>query len=353
MQFLCKLQSGNSKYTRADTTNGNEKDSPSSWLHPLGANLKCIKRRLCQCGFISSNICYATLGRAASNVARIRRLSNNASYFLCANEAFDEHAALALNLNCYGVVCVFSPRNDFAISSDSQSCEASDWRHTICPWWKLERSNHPSSATSEIRPIESTLEDEVRNLYAHIYTHLYNEHPAIRKMVKSALKVDLSTKAGSHQQSTDSSIIQSRFTESGGNFWIAKDIAKSRIIGCVGVTQRKKKKERNENNVEPVSTSSTVLEYEIQRLAVDGSYRGHGIGRKLLSTAEDFVVHQYECSTKGEGSGSPITIKLWAVTPDCLVAANKLYQSVGYEKIEIFQAGSLCMNVYCKSMNSL
>ena len=197
-------------------------------------------------------------------------------------------------------------------------------------------------------------DDQVRNLYGQIYTHLYNEHPAIRKMVKSALKVDLNTKAGSHQQRTDSSIIQSRFTESGGNFWIAKDIVKSRIIGCVGVIQRKKKKERNDNNVEPVSTSSTVLEYEIQRLAVDGSYRGHGIGRKLLSTAEDFVVHQYEeCSTKGKGSGSPMTIKLWAVTPDCLAAANKLYQSVGYEKIETFQAGSLCMNVYCTSMNSL
>ena len=121
MQFLCKLQSGNSKYTRPDTTNGNEKDSSSSWLHPLGTNSKCVKRRLSQCGFTSSNICYATLGRAASNVARIRRLSNNASNFLCANEAFDEHVALALNLNCYGVVCVFSPRNDFAISSDSQS----------------------------------------------------------------------------------------------------------------------------------------------------------------------------------------------------------------------------------------
>ena len=338
-QFLCKLQSGNSKYTRADTTIDNEMDSSSSWLHPLGTNSKCIKQRLSQIGFTSSNICYATLGRAASNVARIRRLSNNASNFLRANEAFDEHAALALNLNCYGVVCAFSSRGEFTITS----CEKLDWRHAICPWWKLERGNHPSS-TNEIRPIESSLEDDqVRILYGQIYTHLYNEYPAIRKMVKSALKLDLNTKVGPHQQRTDSSVIQSRFTESGGNFWIAKDIAKSRIIGCIGVRQRKKKGKSN--------SSASIVEYEIQRLAVDEISRGHGIGRKLLSIAEDFVLHQHECSkNNGKESSSPVTIKLWAVTPDCLAAANKLYQSVDYNKIETFQAGSLCMNVYCKSM---
>lgn len=311
-QFLGKLQLGDSKY-----------GSPSAWMHPLGSDAHSIKLRLRNCGFPSSNICHTNLGEAAAMVARVRRMSN-APNFLRAKEPFDEHAALALNLNCYGVVCVFS-----SVSSTINADGSDDWTRDICPWM--------SENKVEVFPIASSHHDyQVRGLYERIYTDLYSQYPAIRKMVNSAMKTDLRNDDLNH------SAIRNRYLSKDGNFWVATDTRKL-VVGCVGVCLRIAKGSNS------VLSSVTVIEYEIRRLAVEDQYRGMGIGKKLLSIAEEFAYRQVSDSFSGSGS-DPVTIKFWAVTPDCLTAANKLYESVDFKLVDRFQAGSLGMNVYCKQL---
>jgi len=323
-QFLGTLQRGDSRYASKSKS---RIDSSSSWMHPLGSNFHSIKQRLRNCGFSPPNvICHSTLGEAAAQVAHLRRKSNNAPSFLRAKEPFDEHAALALNLNCYGVVCVFSsiPSTSLADISEDRACD-------ILPWFQ----NYDDTPTVEVNPITTSLDDEhVRYLYGRIYVHLYDRYPAIRKMVKSAMKTDLC------EEESDSSAIRHRYLSKGGNFWIAVDTGKSLIVGCIGIGLRIAKG-KNE-----ILSSPSVVEYEIHRLAVDDQYRGMGIGKKLLSIAEEYTRQQESEACLG---GGPVTVKLWAVTPDCSTTANKLYESVGYGLEETFQAGTLCMNVYCKS----
>jgi len=337
-QFLGKLQKGNSKYT-ASSADSNIGISSSSWLHPLGDNMKSIQQRFEKCGFPSSNICCTTLGTAAANVAQIRR--SYAPNFLRANEPFDENSALALNLNCYGVVCAFASETRTTTTTTPTYIKetSQDWRQKVCPW--------KSSFYIQIHPIATLIEDnQVRELYGQIYCHLYEEYPAIRKMVKSALKTDLCIKG----TQGENSIVRSRFKDKGGNFWVATDSNNSeRIIGCVGVRKRKKtEKERTES----ISSSpESTIEYEIQRLAVDNTHRGKGTGRKLLSFVEEYICNTEEDMKSKRNSDDSFMIKLWATTPECLFAANKLYNSSGYEHAESFQAGSLYMDVYCKTLN--
>jgi ribosomal protein S18 acetylase RimI-like enzyme len=322
-QFLGKLQKGNSKYTA---------NTESSWLHPLGDDMKSIQQRLEKCGFSSSNVCYTTLGVATANVAQIRR--SYAPNFLRANEPFDEHVALALNLSCYGVVCAFASETETTTIHNAEAHQ--DWRQKVCPW--------KSSSYIRIYPITTLFEDnQVRELYGQIYCHLYEEYPAIRKMVKSALKTDFCIK-GAYGET---SIVRSRFTDKGGSFWVATDNNNSsRIVGCVGVRLRKK----TEKEAESISSSpKSTIEYEIQRLAVDNTHRGKGTGRKLLLIAEEYTYKKEE-DMKSKRNSDDSFMKLWATTPECLVAANKLYNSSGYEQVGTFQAGSLCMNIYCKTL---
>jgi len=328
-QFLGKLQKGNSKYT-ASSADSNIGISSSSWLHPLGDNMKSIQQRLEKCGFPSSNIFCTTLGTAAANVAQIRR--SYAPNFLRANELFDEHSALALNLSCYGVVCAFASETKSTIIHNAETSQ--DWRQKVCPW--------KSSSYIQIHPIATLIEDnQVRELYGQIYCHLYEEYPAIRRMVKSALKTDLCIKG----TQGETSIVRSRFTDKGGSFWVATDNNNfDRIIGCIGVRLRKK---TGKEMAESISSTSLTIKYEIQRLAVDNTHRGNGIGRKLLPIVEEYTCNKEESK---RNSDDPFMIKLLATTPECLIAANKLYNSSGYELVDTFQAGSLCMNVYCKTL---
>jgi len=330
-QFLGKLQKGNSKYT-ASSADSDIGISSSSWLHPLGDNMKSIQQRLEKCGFPSSNIFCTTLGTAAANVAQIRR--SYAPNFLRANELFDEHSALALNLSCYGVVCAFASETKSTIIHNAETSQ--DWRQKVCPW--------KSSSYIQIHPIATLIEDnQVRELYGQIYCHLYEEYPAIRKMVKSALKTDFCIKGAQGETS-----IRSRFRDKGGNFWVATDNNNSCLVGCVGVRLRQKTEKERAKSI-PSSTTPTI-EYEIQRLAVDNTHRGKGTGRKLLQLVEEYICNEEEDTKSGKNSDVPFMIKLLATTPECLIAANKLYNSSGYELVDTFQAGSLCMNVYCKTL---
>ena len=329
-QFLGKLQTGN---VGSHSECPNENDA---WLHPLGSNIQTIHSRLATCGL--SNSSCATLLECTACVAQIFRGTSSTlcspsmgvigPTFMFAKEPFDEHAALALNLKCYCVICSFHPS-----PSDKNAPKLNE---RICPWSKMP---HKPRQTALIKPIASSVEDaQVNALYGRLYLQLYNKFPAIRKMVKSALKGDLSLVQGSMH-----SVIRGRFVNDDGDFWVATTKTSSRntkdqsdhvVIGCIGIKQRRNGNVRGKDNTK----GST--EYEIYRFAVDDSYRGLGVGNQLLQVAEE------TSSRKG-------ATDLYAVTPSCLEAANNLYQTRGYsmDDSKCFMAGELRMHVYVKQCN--
>jgi len=313
-QFLGKLNRGTGSCSGAD----------DDAFHPLGSNLDAIIARFIYFGFSMSNLDAVALRKAVANVPHRLR----------AKEPFDEHAALSLNLDCYAVVCAFGDRtNDGNLGG-------------LLPW--LVQSLHNSSSTIKITAIADSSQDTlVGDLYSRIYAHLYNKYPAIRKMVKSALKTDLLA-----DSTDDSSAIQNRFRAKGGGFWIALDVESSEIVGCVGVRQRKIKECDDEDDEGKPMSGCSVVEYEVQRLAVDETHRGKGIGKRLLNAVYEYSLQQGSVvindtrTVKKKRKG--VSVKLLAVTPEVLVNANNLYNAFGFTKEESFEGG-LTMNVYCKT----
>ena len=108
----------------------------------------------------------------------------------------------------------------------------------------------------------------------------------------------------------------------------------------------------NDDNRESSSSSIlSVVEYEVQRLAVDGQHRGKGIGKSLLNAVYEYSLqHGMRTHDREMLESTRISLKLWAVTPALLVPANRLYKSNGFRKEESFEGG-LCMNVYCKTVS--
>ncbi|EJK44463.1 hypothetical protein THAOC_36990, partial [Thalassiosira oceanica] len=313
-KFLGKLQKGHLDLGES-----------MSWLHSLGCNLHEVQNRLEECGFPPREVHCATLAKVSSHVATTHRVAS--TNFLRAKEPFDEHVALAMNLNCYCVVCAFS--------SSEVKDGRNDWKQNVCPW----RIKRPHVEIGQI----STLEEDrqVRELYSHIYVEYYNKYPVIRKMVKSALKMDLNIKTKG--EGRGQSVIADTFRQKGGSFWVAKD-RDSNVIGCIGIGLRKKRQTTAE------VLTNRIAEYEVQRLAVSSRCRGNGIGRQLLCAIEDTVT-KHEAGLKSSHSSTACTVDLrfWAITPEPLHAANKLYQSCRFKKVESFQSGKIRMNVYCKT----
>lgn len=312
-QFLGKLNRG---------TSSSCADDDSGFFHPLGSNPETIIARFVSCGFSMSNLDVASLRKAVAKVSCTRHLR--------AKEPFDEHAALALNLDCYAVACAFVGSTD-------------DVR-VFLPW--LDQSLNNSLTTIKITTIADSSQDMlVGDLYGRVYTHLYKYYPAIHKMVKSALKTDLMA-----DSSDDSSAIRNRFKAKGGEFWIAHDMESSEIVGCIGIRQRKRK-ECDGDEKGGSSSPFSVIEYEVQRLAVDDKHRGKGIGKRLLNAVYEYSLQQGSVVANNaemvEKKRKRLPVKLWAVTPDILVTANNLYNSFGFIKEESFEGG-LTMNVYCK-----
>ena len=289
---------------------------------------------------------------SASLVARIlrgkdplsTRIDTIGPKFLCAKETFDEHAALALNLGCYCVVCAFNPALERCGKNGPTGMYY--WMKNVCPW-PVESED---SATIQIRPIATSVEDaQVNGLYQRLYEHLYNQYPVIRKMVKAALKGDLSMNRASKISGDGvDSVIRDRFLSGGGDFWVATANSSSlgnnnkvqpstEVVGCVGLKRR-----FNKGGSSNANGTDSPIEYEIHRLAVDDSFRGLGIGKRLLRVTEEGLAKKLSQSNQ-EAS-------LYAVTPSCLESANRLYESYGYCKDEskCFMAGALRMNVWSK-----
>ncbi|KAL3775504.1 hypothetical protein ACHAWO_003036 [Cyclotella atomus] len=330
-QFLGKLHNGNS-----------DQYPQSLWLHPLCSNLQTLQQRLDSCGLMEWKC--TTLRECTADIARILRgkvtdLSSSSAdiigpKFLCAKEPFDEHAALTLNLGCYCVVCSFHPS-----LSQVDSCGMIE---SICPWYKQSTNERERVM---IKLLTTATEDtQVNDLYGKLYMHLYNEYPAIRKIVKSALKSDLLVSNDSLESS-----IRDRFINDGGDFWVALASVRSQmtaeqtdpaVVGSIGIKRRSRKGMATNDAM----NNSQSNEYEICRFAVNESYRGCGVGSQLLRAAEGFVA-----SSAFNGSS-----ELYAVTPSCLLAANSLYESFGYslDSSACFMAGLLRMNVYHKTVSA-
>lgn len=353
-QFHGKLLTGNSN----STTRTNDDSRHSLWLHPLGSNRHTVRLRLESCGISCFSI--ATLREYAIHVASTLRKEKNSSSqngqvktigpkFLCAKEPFDEHAALSLSLDCYCVASVFHPLSAIRGQNIAGNNELQNWMNDICPW-PIESA---IGRTFRIKPISTSAEDaQVNDLYKKLYVHLYDEYPAIKKLVKSALKGDFLVDQTSIKSSGDEtvSVIRDRFVKEGGDFWVATTdnspssndtIERSHtfVVGCIGVKRRGIKNEYCDED-----DRQKLTEFEIHRFAVDENHRGTGIGKKLIEVAETSIIAGLSRINRAT--------TLYAVTPLCLTAARKLYESCGYcdNELDSFSAGALRMKVYSKSI---
>eukprot|EP00978_Attheya_sp_CCMP212_P024379 scaffold76485_cov55-Attheya_sp.AAC.3 len=157
-----------------------------------------------------------------------------------------------------------------------------------------------------ISPILTEDQESVRTLFQNTYTHLFEQYPAVRKMVKTALRTDLSRKTNDltkgvttdlntneNSSAVDEEGVSSigrRYEEGGGFFLVASidghsnnddenddlNVLKGRtIIGCIGIRLKPP----------PMTATRSIQMYEIQRLAVDPTFRGNGIGKTLLKAA--------------------------------------------------------------------
>ena len=130
-QFLGKLQTGN---MGSHSECPNEDDAR---LHPLGSNIQTTHSRLATCGLSNSSCatlreyaaCFAQIHRGTSSTLRPTSMELIGPKFMCTKEPFDEHAAMALNLECYCVICSFHPS-----LSDKNSPGLNEH---ICPWSRV------------------------------------------------------------------------------------------------------------------------------------------------------------------------------------------------------------------------
>jgi len=323
-QFLNKLNSGHQYST---PSNGNE---PHGGLfQPLAISCSHAQTKLRQCGFDGPVDC-CQVPKAIQ--------SCDDGHTINSPELFDEHAALQLHLQCYGVLC-----------ASSFGTNVSDFLK-ICPWTKLENAARDMGYWREKRIVASKGtefivssiryedQEEVRGLFKDSYSGIFEEYPSVKKMVKTALKGDLNDKAsgiigGEH---LSDSAIWNRYSNLGGAFWVVSEGRRSstrsaKIIGCIGVTAY--------SNVDSIDMSKPRT-YTIHRLVVDTAVRGQGIGNALLNTVEEYVMWRE--------SNSPSTII--ATTPAVMQAANQLYYSNGFDVQEEVKMGKMMIRTFHKTI---
>lgn len=283
-------------------------------------------------------------------------------------QLFDEHAALYLHLHCYSIICATGKN---MMVESSLSLDVKKWL-SICPWLKhnLDAStrNSFSKYTSGLRlgdaenlnfivsAIKVEHQEQVRRLFKSSYEHLFDSYPSVKKLVKSALKNDLCMKPSQTTMGKDGAKcpIWDHYSREGGAFWVVLESTPYcdgeggyeegydtslknvyRIIGCIGIKKRSRKHD--------LSNRKKYASYEINRFAVDSSFRRRGIGRELLKRVEDFV--------RGK-EPDDVMLEVIANTPTVLEISNQFYSTNGFrvEQETRLGQGQLIIRTFSKTI---
>lgn len=390
-KFNSKLHLGVASNTPEKRKDDNDVAGCSERFFPLASCCAAAEERLL-------GLCFQYAHAAtAGSVAASLRLDWKA------RELFDEHAALALHLNSYAVVCAFPGGSSVA---ESSSCAAKPkqllpksfdpllFRRFMCGYWTTENGLVHSPHPVRLRPrdgckgeddddddciwiarIEREDEQQVRNLFSTAYRHLFEQYPSVRKMVKSALRQDLGV--GDLVGSTvnpngDASAIGKKYRELGGDFFVAVQIKsqgnfstigedqvldnprendkqqrqypRRRVLGGIGI-RKCTTKERGARDSMP----SDAAVYEIHRFFVDEEFRGRGVGAALLNAALDELVQSRRLFLRGNNQSRPMLVV--ATTPTVLEHANHFYPAKGFDIQVQVQTGDLMMQTYIKTLS--
>uniref|UniRef100_A0A7S3VC67 [phosphatase 2A protein]-leucine-carboxy methyltransferase n=1 Tax=Chaetoceros debilis TaxID=122233 RepID=A0A7S3VC67_9STRA len=314
-----------SKLNRGEADHGTQKNSSQMCFEPIGKSTRHVENKLRRCQFDGFVDC-----SQMSKAARYFEISRRSP-----PELFDEQIALQFHLHCYSIIIATS--NKFNIRA----------LNSICPWivtnhairgigYFSSREIKREGETMILTSIKKKYEEEVRNLFKDTYTSLFDDYPSVRKLVKSALKSDLSTKGQASSDRNDcqsDSVIWNRYSDNGGAFWVVIEVdeEKQHILGCIGVTKK------CTNSVVNLGLEGSEY-YEMNRLAVRQGARRKGIGKLLLGAVEEHIqrttISRPTCMV--------------ATTPKVLEAANTLYSANGFTIHEEIMMGKMLIRTYKK-----
>ncbi len=346
-QFISKLDRG------LASGEGSKSDSlyEVSSFSPIGKSPLHVTNRLRQNGFDGLVDC--------TPMVNAIKFLNDLSTAGQPPELFDEYTAFWLHLSCYSIICasgVADPQSNQSVSNYLNT----EGYVALCPWISsLDMATTGSFRlyVEEVRTklphifilsaIQSDDQEQVRNLFKTTYSEMFEKYPSVKKLVKSALKTDLNPRILAIENS-EKELIQSNcaiwnhYSKHHGAFWVVKmggvreedKQSFSKVLGCIGV-----KKVPNSS----ISRPKTSVCYEVNRLSVEPSHRGMGIGKLLLLHAEEFLK-----SKELSGTG----INLIASTPEVSNAANNLYATSGFDLEQEHQIGKMLIRKYLKKIVS-
>lgn len=360
-QFQAKLRRGRAPDSPAGQDVDAHEKRDVEWFTPLAQSCVTAQKGLMGLGF--QHVDAGTAGRVASCLGIDWK----------ARELFDEHAALALHLNSYAVVRAFPPTCAVVstVGKDSHVVDSTLFRRFMCGWAAplpldigsrtFDRQNGDANCTW-ITSIEREDEGQVRKLFSQTYLDLYNQYPAIRRMVKTALRNDLCV--GERNQNDDASAIGLRCRELGGDFLVVVQInphvddetALSNVGGAAGDRHRSTCRRvlggigiRQCTAEERVARKIDGACYEIHRLFVEKEFRGRGVGSALLKAAFDIISQQQSRRCGRNQSSSALFVV--ATTPAVLGQANTFYPAKGFSIDSEMQTGDLRILTYVKAIS--
>ena len=324
-QFQAKLQRG--KVHVKKTSKDDEMNAPGTF-HPLGSSCKEIQQRL-----LGKLHGYAHVHACSSGASAWWAAKQQPSLrlFVPPGELFDEHAALILHLSSYTLVV------GFAMADTKEYFEL---RCRLCPWYfdpfttKFTNKNNNELYFGTV--LEPKDEVSVRTIFSSTYDSLGEQYPAVKKMVKTALKKEFSTR--SDQPRMGESVIRLGYQSLGGDFLVAVQYSSGRreVVGGIGV----RRWNSSSANTGPGHSESFKPTYEIHRFFVAEKHRGQGIGKTLLEMSESVVHSKVQAKT---------SYRIVATTLALLTGANQLYSQCGYGVLEETSIGDLKMKTFVKA----
>ena len=337
-QFNSKLARGQSQQN-AKAANADIHFAPT--FFPLGISTRSVELRMQMAGFRRARA--STAGLVASLIPGLDWKQR---------ELFDEHAALILHLSSYTVTIGFNDGSDSIFQRHMFAGGASTGLLGRPRPFYLKGKNNSWAWLAEIVRQD---ENQVRELFAQTYQHLFAMHPAIQKMVTTALRKDLIVAKGIRQDDAEpeKSSIGEHYKRLNGVFLVCVRLYHPTFSGVDRLPSKRQLLagigSRKCTNSEIMARKMPIgfVVYEIHRLFVDNQARGCGVGTSLLRLVID---HIQEAESRGNGTEN---ILLLATTPAVLDGANLFYISRGFEvHAETFYGGTL-MRTYVKTVGNV